>query len=76
MKKEDISSEEESFAGKIKEEKQQEEELGGKNSQQKKKKNLFEKGKTKKEEILNVAPGEKGKMEKSTVYTEVGLMTL
>ena len=31
----------------------------------------MKKGKTNKEEILNVAPGEKGKMEKSTVYTEV-----
>ena len=77
MEKEDICLEEESFDEKTKEEKQQEEELGGKKLKkgpQKKKKFFTKKGKNNKEEILNVAPGEKGKMEKSTVYTEVRLI--
>ena len=79
MKMEKISSEEECFEEKIKGDKQQQQELSGKKIKsrpQKKKKIFSKKGKNKKEEILNVAPGEKGKMEKSTVYTEVGLMTL
>lgn len=78
MKKEDIYSEEESFDEKIKEDKQPEELIGKKmrKGQQKKNKFFKKKGGNKKEEILNVAPGEKGKMEKSTVYTEVGLTVL